>query len=154
MAASVNYLQKQLAHGGVDSITDKVGVESFKNRFAGKDLGGHCGGMSHAAASDGLDKSFFNNAVLDVQRELTCALLRRTPTDTVREAADVGNLFCFNPIALFGNGSRIMHRALADEAHIVHLMCIFHCRFPFILKNRLYFIIFFPIFKILFLKSV
>ena len=38
LRAAVDYLEEQLAHSGVDSVADEVGVQSLKNGLAGEDL--------------------------------------------------------------------------------------------------------------------
>ena len=55
LRASVDDLQEELAHGGIDGVTDEVSVEGFKQRFAGEDFACHGSGMRHARATDGLD---------------------------------------------------------------------------------------------------
>ena len=89
LGAAVDDLQEQLAHGGVDGVADEVGVEGLEDGLADEDLGSHGGGMGHAGAADGLDQCFFDDAVLDVQAELTCALLRCAPAHAMRKAGDI-----------------------------------------------------------------
>ena len=67
LAAAVDDLEEQLAHGGVDGVADEVGVEGLENGLADENLGSHSGGVGHAGAADGLDQSLFDDAVLDVQ---------------------------------------------------------------------------------------
>jgi len=114
-------LQEELAHRGVDGIADEIGVECLEQRLAGKNLACHGGGMCHARTTDGLDQRLLDDAVLDVESELAGSLLRRTPTDAVREAVDIGNLLCLNPFALFGDGGRTMISPLRDRAHELDL---------------------------------
>ena len=79
LAAAVNDLQEQLAHGDVDGIAHQVGVERLKNGLAGENLGGHGCGVGHARAAEGLDEALLDDALLDVKRELAGALLRCAP---------------------------------------------------------------------------
>ena len=74
--------------------------------------------MGHAGTSYRLDKSLLDNAVFDVERKLTSTLLGSAPADTVGITGNVGYLLCFNPLALFGNGSRSVMGTLCDYAHI------------------------------------
>ncbi|MPN00731.1 hypothetical protein SDC9_147927 [bioreactor metagenome] len=64
--------------------------------------------MRHAAAAKGLNQRFFDDALFHVEREFAGALLRCAPADAMRQAADIGDLLCLNPLALFGNRSGIM----------------------------------------------
>ena len=52
LAAAVDDLQEDLAHGDVDGVADEVGVEGLEDGLAGKDLGSHGGGVGHAGAAD------------------------------------------------------------------------------------------------------
>ena len=65
---------------------------------------------------------FLNNAVFDVQRKLAGALLGCTPAHTVGVSADILDLISLGPLALLGNGSRAMVRALGNRAHIGYLL--------------------------------
>ena len=51
LSASVNDLQEKFAHGGVDGVAYKVGIQRFENGFPRKNFGSHSRGMSHAAAT-------------------------------------------------------------------------------------------------------
>ena len=84
--------------------------------------------MGHARAADGLNESFLDDAVLDVERELTCALLGSTPAHTVGETGDVLYLISLDPFALFGDGSRTVVRTLFDNTHILYFLSIIHTR--------------------------
>ena len=70
--------------------------------------------------------AFFNNAVFDIEGKLAGALLRSAPAYTVRKAADVLNLFCLNPFALFGYGSRTVVGPFMNAYHVFYFMCILH----------------------------
>ena len=112
--------------GNIDGIAHQVGVQSFQNGLAGQDLACHSSRVGHAGAADGLHQSLFDDAVLDVQRQLAGALLRCTPAHTVGVAADVLDLIGLDPCALFGDGSRTMLRTFGDRAHILYLLRIGH----------------------------
>ena len=102
------------------------GIASLEDGLAGKDLGGHGGGVGHARAADGLDEGLLDDALLDVKRKLAGTLLRGAPTHTVREARDVGNLLGLDPLALLGDGCGAVIRALGDGAHILDFCGILH----------------------------
>ena len=97
--AAVDDLQEQLAHGDVDRVADKVGVERFQNGLARS-------GFRAAMAAEWvmpeqpmrLDQRFLDDAVFDVQGQLAGALLRRAPADAVRQAGDVFDLLWLEPI--------------------------------------------------------
>ena len=120
LAAAVDDLQEQLTHGDVDGVAHEVGVERLKDGLTGKNLGGHGCGVGHARAAEGLDEALLDNALLDVERKLACALLRGAPADTVREAGDVLDLLCLDPLALLRDGRRAVVCALGDRAHVLH----------------------------------
>ncbi|MPM94159.1 hypothetical protein SDC9_141304 [bioreactor metagenome] len=84
MCAAVDDLQKQLAHGGVDCVADKVAVKRFEDGLARQDFRRHGRGVCHAAASDGLNQRFLNNALFHVEREFAGALLGSAPANAVR----------------------------------------------------------------------
>jgi hypothetical protein len=80
--------------------------------------------VGHTGAADGLNQSFFDNTVLNVQGELASALLRCTPAHTVGVCGNVGDLLCLNPLALFGNGSRTVITTLVYYAHVLNLKAL------------------------------
>ncbi|WP_431651149.1 hypothetical protein, partial [Erwinia amylovora] len=49
-------------------------------------------GMGHTRAADGLNECLLDDAVLDIQGQLTCALFRCTPADAMGQAADILDL--------------------------------------------------------------
>ena len=81
-----------------------------------KDISGYTH-VGHAGAADGLHQSLFDDAVLDVQRQLAGALLRCTPAHTVSQTGNILNFFCLHPFCLFGNGSTTMMYALCNGTH-------------------------------------
>jgi len=131
LAAAVDDLQEQLAHGGVDGVADEVGVERLENGLADQDLGGHGGGMGHAGAAQGLHETLFNDAVLDVERQLAGTLLRSAPAHTVRETGDVLDFLGLNPFTLFRDRRRSVIRALRDRAHMLYFCSVNHKILPF-----------------------
>ena len=132
LASAVNDLKEQLAHCGVNCIAHEVSIERFEYGLAGEDLCGHCCRMGHTAAADGFNERFFNNTVFNIQRELTCTLLGCASADAVSETADIADFFCFYPFTLFGNGSRFMLCALADTAHVLNFLRVFHLLISFL----------------------
>ena len=48
LAAAVDDLQEQLAHGDVDGVAHEVGVQGLEDGLLGENLGGHGGGVGHA----------------------------------------------------------------------------------------------------------
>ena len=98
--------------------------------------------MGHTGTSDGLNESFLDDAFLDVQGQLTGALLRSTPADTVGQTADVLDFHCLRPLALLRDRSRTMVCALSDRTHVFHFCGIKHNFYPFLKQ-----IIFFPNWK-------
>ena len=126
LAAAVHDLQKQLAHGHVDGVAHKIGIQGLQNRFAGQDLARHSGGMRHARAADGLYQRLFNDALLYVQRQLAGALLRRAPAHAMRQAADVSDLIRLYPLPLLGDGRRAVVRPFRERTHPFYFMRIRH----------------------------
>ena len=82
--------------------------------------------MGHTGTADGLDQSLFDDAVLDIQAQLACALLRCAPAHAMGKAGDILDFLCLHPFALFGNGSRAMIRALGNRAHMLDFCSIDH----------------------------
>ena len=117
LGTTVNDLQEQFAHCGVDCVAYKVGIERFENGFAGKNFGSHSRRVSHTAATDRFDKGFFDNAVFDVKGKFARALLGSAPAYAVSETADVLNFFCLNPFAFLGNGGGTVVGTFFDTAH-------------------------------------
>jgi hypothetical protein len=78
--------------------------------------------VSHTGATDSLNKCLLDNAVLNVEGKLACALLRCAPTNTVSETGDVTDLLCLNPKSLLGNGSGTVVRTLGNYAHVLYFM--------------------------------
>ena len=103
-----------------------------------EDLGSHCRGVSHTGAAQGLYQSFFDDAFLDIQGQLAGTLLRCAPAHTVGETADVLNLLCLDPLALFGNGSRTVVSTLTNGAHMLYFCAVNHCKNPFFSKSRVF----------------
>ena len=132
LGAAVDDLQEQLAHGGVDGVANKVGVQRFENGLADQDLGSHGSRMGHARAADGLDQSLLNDALLDVERQLAGALLGRAPADAVGEAGNIGDLLGLDPLALFGDRGRTVICALRNGAHMLHFGRVNHNDLPFL----------------------
>ena len=119
LGAAVGDLQEQLAHGGVDGVTDQVGIEGFQHGLAGQDLGGHGGRVGHAAAADGLHQRLLDDPFFNVEGQFAGALLGSTPANAVRQAADILDLAALHPLALFGDGSGAMVGALFDAYHFL-----------------------------------
>ena len=86
----------------------------------------HSGGVCHTGTADGLNECFLDDTVLNVEGELARALLRCTPAHTVGVCGNVGDLFCLNPLALFGNGSRTVITTLVYYAHMLNFktLCV------------------------------
>ena len=78
--------------------------------------------MRHARAADGFNEAFFDNAFLNVERELARALLGCAPTHTVGQAGDVLDFFGLHPLALFGNGSGTMIGAFGHATHVLYFV--------------------------------
>ena len=78
--------------------------------------------MGHTGTSDGLHQGLLDDAVLDVQRQLARALLRRALVHTVGIAADVLDLIRLYPLALFGNGRRSVVRTLLYNTHVFYFV--------------------------------
>ena len=53
-----------------------------------------------------------------VEREFARALLRRAPTDTVRQTGDILDLQSLDPFPLFGDRCRTVMRTLGNAAHV------------------------------------
>ena len=85
-------------------------------------MASHSSRVSHARAADGLDESFFDDTVLDVERQLASTLLGSAPANAMCQAADVLNLFCLYPLALFRNGSRTMVGAFGHTTHVLNFV--------------------------------
>ena len=132
LGAAVDDLQEQLAHGGIDGVAHKVGVQRFENGLADQYLGSHGSRMGHARAADGLDQSLLNDALLDVERQLAGALLGRAPADTVGKAGNIGDLLGLDPLALFGDRGRAVICALCDGTHMLDFGRINHNDLPFL----------------------
>ncbi len=130
LRAAVSDLQEQLAHGGVDRVAYQVRIERFQDRLARQNFGGHGSRVRHAGAADRLHQRFLNDAVLDVERELARALLRRAPADAVRQAGNILNLACLHPTAFFRNRSRTVIAALCNAGHFFHFAGILHACIP------------------------
>ena len=94
--------------------------------------------MGHAGAPQGLHESLFNDALLDVQRQLAGTLLGSAPAHTVGETGDILDFLGLNPLSLLGDGSGTMVRALGDRAHVLDFGRIDHgeSSFPFYLNKR------------------
>ena len=88
--------------------------------------------MGHAGAADGLNECFLNDAVLDIQGQLTCALFRCTPADAMGQAADILDFHCLGPLSLLRDRSRTMVCALSYRTHVFHFYGIKHSFFPFL----------------------
>ena len=88
--------------------------------------------MGHARAADGLDQSLLNDALLDIERQLAGALLRRAPADAVGEAGNIGDLLGLDPLALFGDRGRTVICALRNGAHMLHFGRVNHNDLPFL----------------------
>ena len=131
LAAAVDDLKEQLAHGGIDGVADEVGVEGLENGLADQDLRCHSGGVGHAGAADGLNQGLFDDAVLDVQGQLAGALLGCAPAHAVGEAGNILDLLGLNPFALFGDGSRAVICALGDRTHVLNFRSVNHIVLPF-----------------------
>lgn len=80
----------------------------------------------HAGAADGFHQRFFDDAALDVQRQLAAALLRRAPANAVGQTGDVLDLLGLNPFALFRDGRRAVVRALGDTDHFFNFLGVLH----------------------------
>jgi hypothetical protein len=119
LRTTVNDLEEQLAHSGVDSVANEVGVERFKNGLAGKYLCCHSCGVSHTGATDSFYESLLDYAVLNVKGEFASALLRCAPAYTVCKSGDIGNFLCLYPFAFFGNGSGTVVRTLGNYTHML-----------------------------------
>ena len=130
LAAAVDDLQEQLAHGHVDGVADKVGVQGLKDGLAGQDLGSHGGGVGHAGAAQGLDQGFFDDAVLDVEGELAGALLGCAPAHAVGETGNVLDLLGLDPFALFRDGGGAVVCALGHRTHVLYFGRIDHTKRP------------------------
>ena len=78
--------------------------------------------MRHARAADRLNEGFLDDAVFDVERQLAGTLLRSSPANSVRQAADVLDVLGFYPFAFFRNrGSTVMY-FLCYACHIFHFL--------------------------------
>ena len=126
LGAAVDDLQEQFAHGGVDSVTDEVGVQRFEDGLLRQDLCGHGGGVSHAGAADGFHQSFLNDTVFNIEGQFAGALLRSAPADTMGQTADILDFLRLNPFSFFRDRGRAMVRAFLDAAHILDFGCIDH----------------------------
>ena len=78
--------------------------------------------MGHSGAADGLNQSFLNDAVLDVQRQLAGTLLRSAPADAVCVAGDVLDISGLHPFRLFRDRSCAMVYALVYDAHVLYFL--------------------------------
>ena len=87
--------------------------------------------MGHAGAAQSLHQGLFNNAVFDVERQLARALLGGAPAHTVGQTGDILDLLGLDPLALLGDGSRTVVRALGNGAHVLHFGRINHVRASF-----------------------
>ena len=105
LAAAVGDLQKEFSHGGVDRIADKIGVERLKDSLADQYFGSHGSRMGHSGAANRLNQGLLNITLLDVEAELTGALLRCTPAHTVGESRYVFDLLGLHPLSLLGMGA-------------------------------------------------
>ena len=121
LRTSVDDLKEELAHSCIDRIANEVCVQGFQNGEARKDLRCHSRGMRHAGAADCLNKSFLNNTVLHVQRQLAGALLRSAPAHAMCIAGDVLDLPGFHPLCLFRNRSSAVMYCLGYRAHFLDL---------------------------------
>ena len=73
--------------------------------------------MSHTGAAECLNKSFLNNAVFYVKRQLAGALLRSAPAYAVGVAGDVAYLARLYPLGFLRYRCRTMGNALMHRAH-------------------------------------
>ena len=85
-------LLEQFSHSGIDSITDKVCIQSFHYSQTRQDLSSHSSRVCHTGTSDGLYQSFLDNTFFYVQGQLTGTLLSTTPTYTVCQTGNVFDL--------------------------------------------------------------
>ena len=126
LCTSIDNLEEKLAHCSVDCIAHEVGIESLKNCLSRKNFRSHSGRMSHARASDSLDKSFLDDSVLDIKGQLAGTLLRSTPADAMCKSRDVSDFLCLYPFSLLWNRSRTMVRSFFDATHLLHFVRINH----------------------------
>ena len=137
LCATIDNLQEQFAHSGVDSVAYQVGIQGFQQCLARQDFTCHSSRVGHTRATDGLNQCFLDDTVLHVEAQFAGTLLRSAPTDTVGVTRNVLNLLCLNPFALLGNGCRSMIGALADAAHVLHFCGINHCLYNLRLKIKI-----------------
>ena len=137
LGATVNDLQEEFAHSGVDGVAHQVGVQSLLNGLAGQNLTGHSGGVGHTGAADGLHQSLLNNAVLYVQRQLAGTLLGSAPTHTVGQAGNILGLRDCGPGTLLRDGGGAVIAALLDATHLFYFVCVLHS-FVFVFGKTLF----------------
>ena len=82
--------------------------------------------MRHTGAAERFNERFFDHAVFHVERKLAGALLRRAPAYAMGKAANIGDLFCLDPLALLRNGRRVMLCAFCDAEHLFNFARILH----------------------------
>ena len=78
--------------------------------------------MGHAGAANGLNESFLDDAVLDIQGQLAGTLLRCAPAYTMGEAADVLHVLGLDPLALLRNRSGAVVHFLCHTCHVFHFL--------------------------------
>ena len=77
-------------------------------------------GVCHAGAPKGLNQRLLDNALLHIQGQLTCALLRSTPAHTVCQTGNILYLFRLNPFRFFWDRSTAMMNALCHWTHFFY----------------------------------
>jgi hypothetical protein len=78
--------------------------------------------VSHTGAANGLNQSFLDDTVLNVQGQFARTLLGSTPAHTVGIAGNVTNLSCLYPHAFLRQRSGTVVRAILDYTHFSHFM--------------------------------
>ena len=119
LAAAINDLEEQLAHGDVDGIADQIRIQRFQQSLARQYFRCHGSRVGHAGTANGFYKSFFNDSIFDIKRQLAGSLLGRTPANTMSKTTDIFNFFDLHPFAFFRNRSRSMICAFGNGAHIL-----------------------------------
>ncbi len=92
--------------------------------------------MGHAGAADGLNERLFDDAILNVERQLACALLGSAPANAMSKAGNILDLLSLNPLALFRDWSRAMVRTLGDTYHFLNFARVLHGSSSFFLSMK------------------